>query len=225
MLIRDWMTSNVMSVDENTSVMRATRVMKENNVRRLPVLAHGKLTGIITDRDLKDASPSKATSLDIHEMYYLLSEMKVKDVMTPDPICMKEDESLEKAAVIMLENKISGITVVDKSGHLSGLLSETDILLCFIHSTGIKDGTLQYVFDLPDEAGSVTKVVSVMRSHKARIISILTSFGDTSEGTKRVSLRVDIDDNDLDDLHKELQDNFKIVHYGRDELKNLPKKS
>ena len=198
---------------------------KENNVRRLPVLAHGKLTGIITDRDLKDASPSKSTSLDIHEMYYLLSEMKVKDVMTPDPICMQEDESLEKAAVIMLENKISGITVVDNSGHLSGLLSETDILLCFIHSTGIKDGTLQYVFDLPDEEGSVTKVVSVMRSHKARIISILSSFGDTSEGIKRVSIRVDIADSEAESLNTELKENFEIVLYGRDELKNLPKKT
>lgn len=224
MLIKDWMTTNVLSVDENTSVMRATRVMKENNVRRLPVLSHGKLTGIITDRDLKDASPSKATSLDIHEMYYLLSEMKVKDVMTANPICMNEEESLEKAAVVMLENKISGITVVDGTGHLTGLLSETDILLCFIHSTGIKDGTFQYVFDLPDESGSVTEVVKVLRTHMARIISILTSFGDTSEGSKRVSIRIDIDDAKLADLDKELHKNFQIVYSGRDELKNLPRK-
>ena len=81
--------------------MRATRTMKENNIRRLPVLSHGKLIGVITDRDLKEASPSTTSDLDIHEMYYLLSEMKVKDVMTDKCICLKQDDTLEKAALVM----------------------------------------------------------------------------------------------------------------------------
>ncbi len=224
MLIKDWMAKNVLTVDENTSVMRATRIMKENKVRRLPVLSHGKLTGIITDRDLKEASPSKTNSLDIHEMYYLLSEMKVKDVMTGDPICMKEDESLEKAAVVMLENKISGILITDQSSHLTGLLSETDIILGFLHSSGIKDGTYQYVFELPDTPGSVTSVVSALREHHARIISILTSFTDTSEGRKQVSIRINIDEEARPQLHKTLEDNFTIIFHGRDDLKDLPRK-
>ncbi|OGQ99324.1 MAG: hypothetical protein A2521_14790 [Deltaproteobacteria bacterium RIFOXYD12_FULL_57_12] len=224
MLIKDWMAKNVLTVDENTSVMRATRIMKENRVRRLPVLSHGKLVGIITDRDLKDASPSKTNSLDIHEMYYLLSEMKVKEVMTRDPICMTDDESLEKAAVVMLENKISGILVTDEAGHLCGLVSETDVILAFLHSAGVKDGTYQYIFNVPDTAGSVTKVVAAIREHKARIISILTSFADTLEGWKQVSVRIDVDDKSHASLHKDLADNFEIVFHGRDELNNLPKK-
>ena len=95
MLIKDWMAKDVLTVDENTSLMRATRIMKENGIRRLPVVSHGKLIGIVTDRDVKDASPSKTTSLDIHELYYLLSEMKVKDVMTPTPLTLAGDDSLE----------------------------------------------------------------------------------------------------------------------------------
>lgn len=227
MLIKDWMATDVLSVDENTSVMRATRVMKENNVRRLPVLSHGKLTGIITDRDLKDASPSKATSLDIHEMYYILSEMKVKDVMTAKPIRMKGDESLEKAAVVMLKNKISGLVVVDEDGHLIGLLSETDVLQGFIHSTGIKNGTYLYVFNLPDEAGLISKVIAIFRDHNARVISILTSFDEeeTHHGKKRVSIRTDIEESTLAALHQELKKNFDIVFHGRDDLTNLPSKS
>jgi len=219
------MAKDVLTVDENASVMRATRIMKENNVRRLPVLSHGKLVGIITDRDLKDASPSKTSSLDIHEMYYLLSEMKVKEVMTPNPLCMKEEESLEKAAVVMLENRISGILVTDDTGHLAGLLSETDVMLAFIHSTGIKDGTFQYVFNLADQAGSVTKVVTILRSHQARIISILTSFGGTQEGMKQVSIRVDTPADKIEALHKDLEEHFEIIYYGRGDLTNLPKKN
>jgi acetoin utilization protein AcuB len=190
MLIKDWMAKEVLTVDENTSLMRATRVMKENNIRKLPVVSHGKLIGIITDRDVKDASPSKTTSLDIHELYYLLSEMKVNDVMSTNPITMKKMDSLEKAAMVMLENKISGIPVVDESGHLCGLLSETDVMKGFIHATGIKDGAIQYVFNLPDSPGSVTEVVKTIRENEARIISILTSYEDADEDSKQVAIRV-----------------------------------
>ena len=226
MLIRDWMAKDVMTVDENTSLMRATRVMKENSIRRLPVVSHGKLIGIITDRDVKDASPSKTTSLDVHELYYLLSEMKVKDVMTPSPSVLMGDDSLEKAAVVMLDGKISGLPVIDSSGYLIGLLSETDVLRGFIHSTGIKDGAMQYVFDLVDEPGSVTEVVKLLRENDIRIISVLTSFDEAPEGMKRVAMRVthtgEEDESALERLTALLEERFTVVFQGRDELKNLP---
>ncbi len=225
MLIKDWMAKDILTVDENTSVMRAARIMKENSVRRLPVLSHGKLVGIITDRDLKDASPSKTSSLDIHEMYYLLSEMKVKDVMTPDPICMQGDESLEKAAIVMLENKISGILVVDRDRHLAGILSETDVILGFLNSSGIKDGTYNYVLELPDSPGAVTAGITIMRDHQARIVSVQTSY-DTGAGKKKVSIRIDISKvADLAALHEDLEENFTILFHGQDDLTNLPRKN
>ncbi len=225
MLIRDWMAKDVLTVDENTSLMRATRMMKENAIRRLPVVSHGKLSGIITDRDVKDASPSKTTSLDVHELYYLLSEMKVKDVMTPNPMTLNGNESLEKAALIMLGSRISGIPVADNSGHLTGLLSETDVLRGFIHSTGIKNGAMQYIFDLEDTPGSVTSVIKMMREFKARILSVMTSFEDVEEGMKRVSIRVVAGDDDrINDLTKQLQDNFQVLFCARDDLTNLPSK-
>lgn len=225
MLIKDWMAKDVLTVDENTSLMRATRIMKENSIRRLPVVSHGKIIGIVTDRDVKDASPSKTTSLDIHELYYLLSEMKVKDVMTSSPVTLQGDDSLEKAALIMLDSKISGLPVVDKSDQLVGLVSETDILRGFIHSTGIKDGAVQYVFDLVDQPGSVTKVIEILREHNARVISVLTSFEDAPKGKKRVAIRIMVDDpKAIDKVTKVLNDNFEVVFHGQDELKNLPKR-
>lgn len=226
MLIRDWMAKDVLTVDENTSLMRATRIMKENNIRKLPVVSHGKLLGIITDRDVKDASPSKTTSLDIHELYYLLSEMKVKDVMTKNPITMKVTDSLEKAAMIMLENKISGIPVLNDLGHLSGILSETDVLMGFIHATGIKDGATQYVFNLPDAPGAVTEVVKVLRENEARIISILTSYEDAgADGMKQVAIRVTMPNKDASEqLTEVLAKKFVLVFHAKDELNDLPKK-
>jgi acetoin utilization protein AcuB len=225
MLIQDWMAKDVMTVDENTSLMRATRIMKENSIRRLPVVSHGKLIGIITDRDVKDASPSKTTSLDIHELYYLLSEMKVKDIMTITPLTLHGKETLEKAAMIMLNSRISGLPVVDDDGHLIGLLSETDVLRGFIHMTGMQDNAIQYVFDLPDEPGSVTTVTGVLKEHNTRVISILTSFEDAPEKMKRVAIRISpIDENKEQALAKELNDKFKVIYSGRDDLSSLENK-
>lgn len=226
MLIKDWMATSMLTVDINTSVMRATRTMKENNIRRLPVLSHGKLVGVVTDRDLKEASPSSTSEMDIHEMYYLLSEMKIKDVMTDKCICMQEDDTLEKAALVMLEQKISGIMVLDTEDSLVGLLSETDILRGFIHATGIKDGAYQFVLDMPDAPGSVTRALDTIRQYKTQVLSILTSFDDAPHGLKRVSIRFTLSGNDIDKLEKDFTalDQYHIVHFGQDHLQDLPTK-
>ena len=225
MQLRDWMAKNVFTVEEDTSLMHVTRLMTENKIRRLPVVDDGKLVGIITDRDVKDASPARTTTMDVHELYYLFSEVKVKDIMTSNPIVLSGDDSLEKAAVIMLETKISGIPVTDKDNNLIGLLSETDVLRGFIRTSGIKDGTMQYIFDLSDETGAVSDVVRTLRDNNMRVISVTTSFEDTPKGVKRVAMRVISDGKgDYDALSTYLHRNYNVVYSARDELKNLPKK-
>ena len=226
MLIKDWMATTILTVDANTSVMRAGRTMKDNDIRRLPVVSQGKLAGIITDRDLKEASPSSKTEMDLHEMYYLLSEMKVKDVMTNNPICLNRADTLEKAAVVMLNEKISGLLIVDEEENLVGLLSESDVLRGFIHATGIKDGAFQFVMDMSDSGGSVSKLIDVLRQNRARVLSILTSFDDAPAGSKRVSVRIMPYNGEVDTLVKELaaMENYILVSHGVDDLTNLPKK-
>jgi acetoin utilization protein AcuB len=224
MLIKDWMATKILTIDENTSVMRATRMMKENKVRRLPVLSHGKLVGMITDRDLKEASPAKTNSLDIHELHYLLAEMRVKDVMTPKLVSLDYKETLEKAAIIMLENKISGLPIMDEDENLIGLLSETDVMRGFIHATGIADGTIHYILDVPDKAGATTRVIDICREHGARVISILTSYEDAGEGMKRVALRIACPEDQVVSLNKELAEAGELIYHIRDDLKNLPHK-
>jgi acetoin utilization protein AcuB len=164
--------------------------------------------------------------MDIHEMYYLLSEMKIKDVMTDKCISLHENDTLEKAAMVMLEQKISGIMVLDADGGLVGLLSETDILRGFIHATGIQDGAYQFVIDMPDAAGSVTQALDIIRNYDARVLSILTSFEDAPHGQKRVSIRFTLSDGDIKQLEQDFSalDQYNIVHHGQDELQNLPTK-
>ena len=224
MLIKDWMAPKVLLIDENTSVMRATRMMKENEVRRLPVVAHGKLIGMVTDRDLKEASPAKTSDLDIHELHYLLSEMRVKEVMTPNPISLDSEETLEKAAMVMVQNKISGLPILDESGDLVGLLSETDVLRGFIHATGIADGTIHYIMDVADQPGATTRVIDICRKHGATLISILTCYKDAPPGMKRVALRVACPDEQLDVVNQKLAEAGKLIYHIQDNLQDLPRK-
>ncbi|MEK6201844.1 MAG: CBS domain-containing protein, partial [Desulfobulbaceae bacterium] len=125
----------------------------------------------------------------------------------------------------MLNNKISGLLVVDDNDNLVGLLSESDVLRGFIHATGIQDGAYQFVIDMSDAGGSVSKLIDVLRQHKARVLSILTSFDDAPSGFKRVSVRI-LPEQGIEALSSEItaMNGYKIVSQSLDDLSNLPKK-
>ena len=103
-------------------MIKAIHLMKQHRFRRLPVVHQGQLVGLVTDRDLKEASPSKATTLDVHELYYLLAELQVKEIMTRNPFSVSQDDTVEHAAQLMLEHTISGLPVVDAAASWWGSL-------------------------------------------------------------------------------------------------------
>src|SRR5512141_1736896 len=104
--VADWMTKNPITIDADASIMEALHVMKEREVRRLPVMHKGRLAGIVTDRMLKDYSPGKATTLDTWEAHYLLSKTLVKEAMNPNPHTVRPDAQLTDAAEIIRDHKL-----------------------------------------------------------------------------------------------------------------------
>ena len=126
--VADWMTREPITIDENASIIEALHLMKEKNIRRLPVMHKGRLAGIITDRMLKDYSPGKATTLDTWEVHYLLSKTAVKEAMNPHPNTVRPDAELTKAARIIRDNKLYGLCVVDDRGDLVGILTIKDLI-------------------------------------------------------------------------------------------------
>ena len=144
MLIKDWMAQNPVTITEDTSMIKAIHIMKERRFRRLPVVAQGKLVGMVTDRDLKEASPSKATTLDVHELYYLLAELQVQEIMSRNPVSVSQDDTVERAAQIMLEHTISGLPVVDATGKVVGIITQSDVFRAFMHITGMLQGGVQF---------------------------------------------------------------------------------
>jgi len=222
MLIKEWMTSDVITIDEDTSMIKAFQIMKENSIRRLPVMRQGKLIGIVTDRDIKDASPSKATTLDIHELYYLLSELKIKDIIKKNIITIGPEETVEKATVKMLKQRISGLPVVDDSGSVVGIITQRDISKVLVSLSGIYRGGIQLAFNLEDRPGSIKEVADMIREHGGQMVSILTSYDKGEENCRNVYIRIkELPEDKIKSLTQELDKNFILLYLVKDSLKDV----
>lgn len=125
-LVRDWMTPNPITINTKTTLPEAHKLMREAHIRRLPVVEHGELVGIVTLGDVREASPSDATTLSIYELNYLLSKLTVEKIMSRDPWTISPDATIRDAARLMLDHKIGGLPVVD-GYRVVGIITESDI--------------------------------------------------------------------------------------------------
>ena len=131
-LVGNWMTRNVVTITPRTTLPEASKLMHAKHFRRLPVVDNGKLVGIVTLGDIREASPSDATSLSIYEMNYLLARLTADQIMTRDPITVKPTSAIYEAAKLMLTYKIGGLPVVD-DGRVVGIITETDIFRVLVY--------------------------------------------------------------------------------------------
>jgi acetoin utilization protein AcuB len=204
-------------------MMKASVIMKENKIRALPVVnGQGKLIGIVSDRDLKDASPSKATTLDVYELNYLISTIDIASIMTRNLVLVRPDETIEFASVLMLENKISSLPVVNHLDALVGIITQTDIFKALINIAGIYTGGVQFAFALEDVPGSIREASDVIRSHGGRIVSILSTRETAEEGCLHVYVRtIPLPENKMGDLLEELEARFVVIYAIRDLLEEV----
>lgn len=136
--VSEWMTSTVLSTRRNTSISSAHQLMRENNIRRLPVVEDGKLLGIITIGDVREASPSDATTLSIWELNYLWAQLTVEKIMTRNVYTVKPDTLMLDAAEMMLEYKVSGLPVLNEQEEVIGIITESDIFRMLVRTRAPK---------------------------------------------------------------------------------------
>jgi len=162
--------------------MEAMQMLREEGYRRLPVVKDGRLVGIVTDRDLKEATPSKATSLSVYELNYLLSKLSLKDVMRAPVITIGPDEPIEQAALTMESHRVSGLPVVDRAavgrgaddhGAVIGLLTITDLLRAFVDVLGLREGGRRVHVEMPDEPGSLAKAAAA--APPSNVVAVVTA--------------------------------------------------
>ena len=213
MLVRDWMHKNIITIEVDDSMQDAIGRLKEHNIRMLPVMKKGKLVGIITDRDLKEASASDATTLEIYELLYLISKIKISEIMSKNPITVPLDYTLEETAEILLKKKISGAPVLDHEGNIVGTITQTDLFKALISLTALANRGIQFAFQLENKPGSIKKAADIVRKYGGRIANILSTFDQAPEGYRLVYVRAyDIDRSRLHELKEELKEKTRLLY-------------
>ena len=183
MLIRDRMSKHPITVTADVHIDEALKVMRDNKVRRLPVVdKDGRLVDIVSEMDLLYASPSPATSLSVYEIHYLMARITVQDVMTKEVISIEEDTPLEEAARIMVDNKIGGLPVV-RDGTLVGIITETDLFKIFLELLGARERGVRLTLRTPNKKGVLASITGQIAQIGGDIISLGTFLGeDPTEG-------------------------------------------
>jgi acetoin utilization protein AcuB len=210
--MRDVMTKNPITVDSETPIAEAKRIMKEKNIRRLPVVDKDKLVGMVTERMILEASPSPATSLSIYEVHYLLSKMKVKEVMVKNPIIVSPDTTFKDALLLGQQKRIGAFPVVDK-GKLVGIATESDLVRFITSIWGAKEDASTIIIEgVSQRFGLFKEVVSVIDKHEVPILSIMTY---TAPGRVDCDLIIRVRTKEVDPLMRDLKKaKFKAVHGG-----------
>jgi len=202
MLVGERMTRDPVVIHDDTPIDEAMKIMRDNKVRRLPVLnKKGALVGIVSERDLLYASPSPATSLSIYELHYLMSRIAVADVMTTEVITVTEDTPLEEAARIMADNKIGGLPVM-RDRELVGIITETDLFKIFLELLGAREMGVRLAMLVPDEKGVLAKISAKIAELGGNIVSLGTFLG---EDPTNALLTIKVQDVEEQDLVKALE--------------------
>ncbi|HWS23946.1 MAG TPA: CBS domain-containing protein, partial [Anaerolineales bacterium] len=171
MFVKNKMSKPVISISPEMPIADALVLMKKEKIRRAPVIKDGKLVGIVSDKDLLNASPSPVTTLSIWEMNYLLSKITVSEVMTQNVMTVTEDTPVEQAARIMADNKIGGLPVL-KEGHCVGIITETDLFKVFLDLLGAREIGVRVTIRIEDKTGKLAKVTHEIAQADGSILTL-----------------------------------------------------
>ncbi len=213
MLVRDWMSTDVITLDVADTMQHAINVFMEHRPPMMPVLEDGKLVGVITDRDLRRASPSDVTVLDMQHILYNLARLEVGAIMTRYPSTISIQATTDEAADLLMTKRISSAPVLDDQGNILGIISKNDLFKAMIMLTGLRHRGVQFGFILDDKPGSIKEVTDIIRSHGARLVSILSTHEKAPENSRFVYVRAfNIDREDMPNLMKELGAKAKLLY-------------
>ena len=189
MFVGERMSRPVISVTPDTPINEALAMFRKEHIRRAPVMKDGKLLGIVSERDLLNASPSQATSLSIWELNYLISKVLVKHVMSKKVITVDKDTPIEEAARIMADKKIGGVPVTS-AGKVVGIITETDLFKIFLELMGARQKALRITATIADEPGQLAKLTRAIAHNGGNFISF-GMFSGPDANSKVVTFKIE----------------------------------
>lgn len=188
MLVGDRMSSPVISISPDLPIAEALSQMKREHIRRFPVVKDGKLVGIVSDKDLLNASPSPVTTLSIWELNYLLSKITVSEVMTKNVLTVTADTPIEQAARVMADNKIGGLPVL-RAGNVVGIITETDLFKIFLELMGAREMGIRVTALVEDQPGKLAKLTEAIAGIQGNFVAF-GQFAGSDPSTKLVTFKV-----------------------------------
>ncbi len=210
MLVGDRMSHPVITIPPDMPVVDALNLMRTEHIRRTPVVKDGKLVGIVSDKDLLNASPSPATTLSVWEINYLLSKITVEEVMTSDVITVTEDTPIEEAARIMADNKIGGLPVV-RDGKVVGIITETDLFKIFLEMMGARIPGVRVAILVPNVKGELAQLTKAISDAGGNIIALGTFAGD-DPSTALITIKLSgLNEEEVKEALKDLVEKFEDI--------------
>jgi acetoin utilization protein AcuB len=185
MFVGKRMTKDMITIEQDEPMTKAAEMLKKHKIRRMPVLKGEKLVGIVSDKDLRSAMASSASSLNLWEMHYLLDRIKVKELMTKNVITVAPETTIEEAAQIMRDKKIGGLPVLENT-KLVGIITETDIFGIFLEVMGMGQESSRIEIELEDKPGQLAEITKIIKKHDVNIISVVTAPHDKEN--KRINV-------------------------------------
>jgi acetoin utilization protein AcuB len=180
MLVGERMKQPVITIPPDMPIVDALNLMKRERIRRTPVVKDGKLVGIVSDKDLLNASPSPATSLSVWEMNYLLSKITVRDVMSKKVLTVGEDTPIEEAARIMADNKIGGLPVM-RGEAVAGIITETDLFKILLELMGAREMGVRVTALIPNKPGVLAELTGAIFAVGGNFIAFGQFTGDSPD--------------------------------------------
>jgi acetoin utilization protein AcuB len=173
MLVGRRMRTSLITVTKDATLAQARDLLHSNRIRHLPVVEGDHLEGILTDRDIRQASPSSAAGISPDRTTAFLAQIRVAEAMVKDIRTVSPYTTIEEAARLMIEHKI-GCLPVTETDRLVGIITETDILGVLVDVMGIREPSARVELTLPDRPGALAEIAQIIKKHEVNISSIVT---------------------------------------------------
>lgn len=212
MFVKDIMTKNVHTINQNQTLLELQGLMREDNLRRVPVVNDvGQVVGIVTGTDVNMASPSDVSTLSRYEASYLLSRIKVRDVMTRNVKTVFASADLADVASLMYQDRVASVPVLDENGDLCGIVTDTDVFRALVDIFGLGQTATRITLDVSDKPGVLADVGKMFADRGINIISFVTNET-KNQGKKELTITADLSQAGMDIIEELREGGYSIIN-------------
>lgn len=188
------MNTYLVTVPPDTTVLKAKDIIENKQINHLLIVDENEnLLGLVSDRDVKQSWASPATTLSVHELNYLLTQLTVEMIMTKKIITISSGTTVETAALIMQENRISALPVMEEE-KLVGIITTTDVMEVLLRAIGVDEGSTRFIVLVKDRIGIVAEVSKLLKEQQISIRSLVTWPAKKYPGIYQLIMRVAVED-------------------------------